>query len=106
MATEQAPLRVIPTQEYPPDSIPVIYADGVASVTPFAHTIKVYLYRTDPNSLALPESKNVLVAQLVFPKNAFIFTALFFAKCLRLFVSQRTIQQAEIDAMQDLVEPR
>lgn len=93
-----------PTDDYPHPSLPVIYADGIATITPGAYTVKTYLYRTDPHVMAKPEAQNQLVAQIVMPTPTFVFTALFMERSLKQFIAQGTIDPKMVAMVRETFE--
>jgi hypothetical protein len=88
---------ILVEEGFPPPTLPTVYCDGILNVAPSTHIVRFYLYRQDPDQVAKPKYKNQVVAQIIMPVNAFIYTGLFFEKALKQFVEQGTISQQMVD---------
>jgi hypothetical protein len=95
---EAPKVEMVPFEEgFPPPTIPTIYCDGIANLAPSAHVIKFYLFRTDPDQTAKPKYKNQVLAQIIMPISAFIYSGLFFEKSLKQFVELGIIPKGTVD---------
>jgi hypothetical protein len=83
---------------HPPPSLPTIFADGFANLTPGQQVMKFYLYRTDPDQTGTSSYKNQVVAQVVMPTTAFAQAATFFERAIKTFCAQGFISRDAVNA--------
>jgi hypothetical protein len=108
MADEQkfdptASLLGRPLSEFPTPAFPVVYADGVISLTQSAPIVKFYLYRIDPNIFGLGGSAITPLTQVVMPTPSFVATALFFQQQLEKMLELKSITEEQIDEIKKVV---
>jgi hypothetical protein len=84
---------------FPDRDIPILFADGVASIVRGLNGIfKFYLVRYDPNLRVKGGAREQIAAQIVMPKESFIATALFFEQQLKVMVAREEISEEELAA--------
>ena len=89
---------------FPPPTLPTLYCDGIANLAPSPQVVKFYLFRQDPDMMGKPRYKNQILAQVIMPVRAFIYSALFFENSLKQFVEQGTIPQEVVDEMKRAIQ--
>jgi hypothetical protein len=67
-----------PESGYPSTNVETFYSDGVTSISPNGHVIKVYFGRLDGNFSTPEPNKVAVVSQLIMPTDAFIQSTQFF----------------------------
>lgn len=72
-----------PVAEYASDSAPVIFADGVVSVTHGPELVKLYLGRIDASANAVGAVQTKYPAQVVMPLSGFVHSMVFLGEILR-----------------------
>jgi hypothetical protein len=88
-------------EEYPSASLPVVFADGVASLNWTFGVVKVYLTRYDPHIRVAGPGKEQLASQLVLPIRGFVATALLFRRALDSMVADGTLSQQMLEEAQE-----
>lgn len=95
------PPQIIPTLpiqgEFPPASMPVLYADGVTSVAPAQMVVKFFLGRLEPHLRAENKTLTQPFTQVVMPTGGFLQTALFFENAVKNMLAQGIITTQQID---------
>ncbi|CAN7485794.1 hypothetical protein [Bosea sp. LjRoot237] len=84
--------------KYPTPFLPVIFSDGVESMSHSQNNAKFYLSRLDPDIAANGGSQIATVCQIVMPLPGFVGAALFFEQRLELLVTEGKITHEEIEA--------
>ncbi len=87
--SEAAPAAIAP--EYPPQHLPVAFADGVKSISWGLGVVKFYFHRYDPDMNAKFDNQAQPVAQVVMPIAGFLRTSLFFQRTVEGMVKDGTI---------------
>lgn len=90
-------LRGRPLTEFPTPAFPVVYADGVVSLTPTAPIVKFYLYRIDPNIFARGGVTVNPIAQVIMPTPSFVQTAVFVQQQLERMVELKLVTKEQVD---------
>jgi hypothetical protein len=83
--------------EFPNQSIPLIFADGVISQAYSPGIVKFYLGRNDPEIRGGSTANIVNVAQVVMPIAGFVATFVFFEQRLQMMIEGGLLNQADID---------
>ena len=84
---------------HPPETIPTIYADGIANILPTTEVVKFYLFRLDPNQSGVGEVQPRAIAQVILPMSGFLRAAFFFERAIKHFLNQGTLAQEIYDAI-------
>ena len=80
-----------PLVEYPERVFPVVYADGIASLSR-GYNVKFYLYRIDPNMLGQGGANARTFAQVVMPRSGFASSVAFLMRQVGLMVSEGSLE--------------
>ncbi len=95
---------ILVEEGFPPLTVPAIFCDGVANLAPSKNVVKFYLFRSDPDQAGKPQYKNQILAQIIMPTTAFIYTALFFERGLNQFVAQGAISPDTVKKIKDTLQ--
>jgi hypothetical protein len=85
-------------EEFPPPSLPTIFADGVLNLAHTSESVKFYLFRHDPGYREANISRINPYAQVVMPMDSFVNTVVFFDKVLANLVAQNRVLQEVVGA--------
>jgi hypothetical protein len=88
---------VTPKQEFPPASLPTIYADGIVNLAHSGSLARFYLMRTDPSLDGSERYQVQAFAQVVMPLLALVQTAVFLEIEVKRLVSRGLVDQKFVD---------
>lgn len=88
-----------PTPTFPRDDLPVTFADGILSAAWGGGAAKLYLFRSDPNTLGTGGSNQVVVGQIVMPVLALASASAFLDKCVKKMIADNYLTQDEYENM-------
>ena len=88
---------VTPKLDFPPQSLPTVYADGILNLAHSGSLARFYLMRTDPALDGSERYQVQTVAQVVMPLTALVQTAIFLEGELARLVSSRLVDQKFVD---------
>lgn len=89
---------------FPSAQLPVIYADGILSITRAAGIVKLYFFRVDSNLKGERSFNAVPVAQVVMPAAGFLSSSIFMDLQVKQMLEKNEIEQAKIDEIRATFE--
>jgi hypothetical protein len=101
IGVENMPLSTMAVSQYPPPSIPTLFADGALNFSNGVQVVKFYLFRFDPPLNAIGSNQAQAFAQVAMPMAGFVQTAAFFQAAIRALVAQGTLSEADWKAAED-----
>ncbi|MGO9399745.1 MAG: hypothetical protein ACLP19_18160 [Xanthobacteraceae bacterium] len=94
-----------PPEEFPPNTFPTVFADGVASYAKGAGFVKFYLYRIDPNMFGRGGSVANPFAQVVMGTYGFAQAFVLFERAMEELIKEGQITDEQMKTLRkDLVE--
>ena len=91
---------------FPHESIPTVFADGIANIAPSAQVVKFYLFRTDPDVGGAQSYRNQTVAQVVMSMDGFAASAVFLYNSLQNLIDQGLLDKNRFDEISRLVSTK
>lgn len=86
------------TSTYPPEALPVAFADFVMNFALSSHAVKFYLARFDPSIGDGDENRPTPVVQVVFTRDGFMNTFAFLERSINSLIKDGALSQDEVDA--------
>lgn len=83
---------------YPDPSMPVIFSDGIESMSHGSEVVKFYLGRFDSEIGATGPSKLATACQVVMPITAFVAAALFMEERVERLIADGKVSRADVEA--------
>ena len=84
--------------DFPAETLPTVFADGVVNLANSPYVVKYYLFRFDPSLRDASISRTQAFAQVVMPMGGFVQTAVFFENALRNLVASGVVSSEDVDA--------
>lgn len=98
MTIAPKPSPALPIQgDFPPATIPTVYADGVTSLAPSPYVIKFYLARLEPHLRAEDKTLTQPFVQVVMSTIGFLQTAIFFENAIKNMQAQGLISAQQLE---------
>jgi hypothetical protein len=91
-------------EDYPPPTIPTIYADLVPNLAPGTQTVKFYLARSEPHTAGTGPYRNQVVAQVVMSTVGFLNMAAFIEYAIPKFIQSGIVSKEAWEAAQKIWE--
>lgn len=81
--------------------VPVLYADGIANLSPGNQVVKLHLVRYDNPVYGDGDARIEAVAQVVLPIEGFVNTLIFFERVLTSLVEDGHVKQELVDRLRN-----
>lgn len=86
-----------PSDKFPDETMPTIFADGVLNLSPSPQIARFFLSRVDPHFTNRDLYQIMPCAQVIMPMAGFVHTAVFFEKALRDLVAKGVITAEQVE---------
>jgi hypothetical protein len=81
----------VPTEKFPPASLPTIYTDGAFNLAPTSEVVKFYLFRNAPPFDGSSDFMAQPFVQVAMPTSAFLGMVYFFEQNIKELLEKKLI---------------